>query len=96
MLVAEPRGRVLRRLPCGERSHPHPVLRRAGDLDLAQGRVLATLGQFTHNGQLAVGGSYDRTADVVLPNGLTGTVFVVVTYSPRKTFTAVFPLPNTS
>src|SRR5262249_37710312 len=51
-------------------------------LDLAQdssgANVVAHLADFTHNGVLAVGGSYSRAADVTLPNGLAGTFFVVV------------------
>ncbi len=36
------------------------------------------LGSFTHFGQLAVGDGYDRTANVRLPEGLTGQYYIVV------------------
>ena len=37
---------------------------------------IATLGQFIHNGVLDTGGSYARTADVIIPNGVTGTTYI--------------------
>jgi len=40
---------------------------------------IAGIGGFTHYGHLAVGGSYERTGHVVLPHGLDGTYYVVVT-----------------
>src|SRR5262249_36491400 len=36
------------------------------------------LGSFTHLGQLAVGDGYDRTATVRLPDGISGTYYIVV------------------
>src|SRR6185436_17272899 len=38
--------------------------------DAAGANVIATLGSFAHNGVLPVGGSYTRTADLILPNGI--------------------------
>jgi hypothetical protein len=46
--------------------------------DAAGTNIVATLGTLDHKGVLAVGGGYSRTAQVTLPNGLTGTFFVVV------------------
>ncbi|MAE63746.1 MAG: hypothetical protein CMJ18_05695, partial [Phycisphaeraceae bacterium] len=40
--------------------------------------VIANFGNFNHVGALAIGGSYDRTVDVSLPDGLVGTFYVVV------------------
>src|SRR5262249_16275267 len=41
--------------------------------------IIANLGTFRHTGVLARDGSYDRTVNVTLPNGLTGTFYAVVT-----------------
>jgi hypothetical protein len=38
-----------------------------------------SLGAFDHIGALALGGSYSRTAQVTLPNGLSGTFYPVIT-----------------
>jgi subtilase family serine protease len=46
--------------------------------DAAGNNIVTTLGFADHKGALAVGGSYSRTAQVTLPDGLTGTFFVVV------------------
>ncbi|MFO7898428.1 MAG: CARDB domain-containing protein, partial [Planctomycetota bacterium] len=40
---------------------------------------IATLGRFDHYGALAVGGEYERTGAVTLPDGLEGPHYVVVT-----------------
>ncbi len=40
-------------------------------------QIVATLGAFDHVGNLAVEGSYERTATVILPHGLEGTYYVV-------------------
>ncbi|WP_404783509.1 putative Ig domain-containing protein [Altericista sp. CCNU0014] len=42
-----------------------------------QNRV-AQLGSFEHIGTLAVGGSYNRSAEVILPNGISGTYYLAV------------------
>jgi subtilase family serine protease len=47
--------------------------------DSAGQNTVRTLGSFTHNGPLAPDGFYQRTVDAAIPNGLTGTFFVVVT-----------------
>ncbi|HEY4634688.1 MAG TPA: CARDB domain-containing protein, partial [Candidatus Limnocylindrales bacterium] len=49
--------------------------------DPAGASLVATLGVFEHNGVLGVGDAYDRVAEVVLPNGIAGTFFVVVATS---------------
>src|SRR5439155_2586017 len=41
--------------------------------------IVADFGIFGHSGPLAVGDSYSRSADVAIPNGLSGTFYVVVT-----------------
>src|SRR5262249_2661872 len=46
--------------------------------DAAGTHLTTFLGSFTHLGQLAGGDGYDRTANVRLPDGLTGTYYVVV------------------
>ncbi|HEY7119523.1 MAG TPA: CARDB domain-containing protein, partial [Tepidisphaeraceae bacterium] len=46
--------------------------------DPAGNNIVTSLGSFDHKGRLAVGGSYSREALVTLPDGLTGTFFVVV------------------
>ncbi len=52
------------------------------DLSLAtdpQGQdIVADLGSFVHTGPLSPGGSYMRSGDVTLPNGISGTYYVVV------------------
>ncbi len=40
--------------------------------------IIANLGLFGHSGHLAPGGSYNRSAEVTLPNGLNGTYYAVV------------------
>ena len=45
--------------------------------DPAGNSIIADLGLFSHLGGLASPGSYTRSADPVLPNGLTGTVFAL-------------------
>ena len=40
--------------------------------------IVANLGSFDHSGPLAPDGSYTRTAEALIPNGLTGTFYVVV------------------
>ena len=47
--------------------------------DPAGGHLVTRLGSFAHYGHLAVGGGYERTASVSLPNGFEGTYYVVVT-----------------
>jgi hypothetical protein len=46
--------------------------------DPAGSNIVASLGTFDHIGTLAAGASYDQSVDVVLPNGLEGTDYVVV------------------
>jgi len=46
--------------------------------DPAGSSIVATLGRLQHNGVLPAGGSYTRTADLMLPHGINGTFFVVV------------------
>src|SRR5439155_10281881 len=41
--------------------------------------IAAGFGDFVHSGPLAVCDSYSRSADVILPNGLSGIFYVVVT-----------------
>ncbi|MDM9385689.1 CARDB domain-containing protein [Chlorogloeopsis sp. ULAP01] len=41
--------------------------------------IVANLGSFEQIGALAVGGTYNRSVDVTLPNGLSGTYYLVVT-----------------
>ena len=40
--------------------------------------IVTTLGAFTHTGSLAPGGSYTRSGTVTIPNGTSGTYYVVV------------------
>src|SRR5262249_30672093 len=40
--------------------------------------IVAYLGGFSHSGPLSPGGSYSRTGDVTLPNGISGTYYVVL------------------
>jgi len=40
--------------------------------------IVANLGTFAHTGALSPGGSYSRSGDVTLPNGISGTYCVVV------------------
>src|SRR5262249_26738341 len=46
--------------------------------DPAGNPIVAPVDGLDHAGALAIGGSYTHTADVVLPNGLSGTYYVVV------------------
>jgi hypothetical protein len=46
--------------------------------DPAGKNIVRGLGGFDHLGALAVGGSYSRTADVLIPDGVSGTYYVVV------------------
>ena len=46
--------------------------------DAAGANRTTFLGSFTHLGQLAVGDGYDRTANVRLPEGISGTYYLVV------------------
>ncbi|WP_013334633.1 CARDB domain-containing protein [Gloeothece verrucosa] len=46
--------------------------------DAAGQNIIANLGSFEHIGSLAVGGSYSRSAEVTLPNGLSGQYYFVV------------------
>ncbi|WDD36491.1 CARDB domain-containing protein (plasmid) [Nostoc sp. UHCC 0926] len=41
--------------------------------------IIADLGSFEHVGALAVGGTYNPSVDVTLPNGLSGNYYLVVT-----------------
>ncbi len=43
------------------------------------GQIPGTLTSFEHFGFLAVNGSYQRTGQIAVPNGITGNVYVVVT-----------------
>ena len=47
--------------------------------DAAGQNIVADLGYFDHLGTLAVGGSYTHTVTPTLPNGLSGTFYLVVT-----------------
>lgn len=48
-------------------------------LDPEGKNIVANLGSFERVGTLAVGGSYNRSVDVTLPNGLSGTYYLVLT-----------------
>jgi YD repeat-containing protein len=53
--------------------------------DPAGTQIVAFLGSFVHDGVLGVNGSYTHTVDVTLPNGLSGTYYVVVdTWGPYQ------------
>src|SRR5262249_21647082 len=52
--------------------------------------IVATLAEFTHNGSLNPGSGYSRTADVTLPNGVSGTLFIVVETGIRGPFEFLF------
>ncbi|MGA2068563.1 MAG: CARDB domain-containing protein, partial [Thermoguttaceae bacterium] len=47
--------------------------------DPAGSHIVAYLGSFEHDGVLGVGGSYTHDVDVTLPDGLSGTYYLVVT-----------------
>ncbi|HYU32388.1 MAG TPA: putative Ig domain-containing protein [Thermoanaerobaculia bacterium] len=46
--------------------------------DPAGRTIVTTLGSFGHNGALAIDGSYERSVEVALPDGLSGTFYVAV------------------
>src|SRR5207237_1168456 len=46
--------------------------------DAAGNNIVANLGSFDHIGALAVGGSYSHSVSATVPNGLSGTFYVVV------------------
>jgi large repetitive protein len=46
--------------------------------DPAGKNIVAQLGTFQHIGTLAVGGNYSRSAEIVLPNGISGTYYLAV------------------
>jgi subtilase family serine protease len=48
-----------------------------------QQRIDGTYTSFEHFGHVAIGGGYDRTGAVPVPEGLSGTVYVVVTAADR-------------
>src|SRR5262249_53141839 len=54
------------------------------------------LGSFTHLGQLAVGDGYDRTANVRLPDGISGPYYVVVQTAPGTVFEFLYTTNNTT
>jgi hypothetical protein len=57
--------------------------------------LIAALAEFTHNGSLNPGSAYSRTADVTLPNGVSGTVFIVVQTGIRGPFEFLYTANNT-
>jgi subtilase family serine protease len=46
--------------------------------DPAGKNIVAQLGTFQHIGTLAVGGNYSRSAEIILPNGISGTYYLAV------------------
>ena len=58
--------------------------------------IVLTLGSFAHAGSLAPGGSYARSGTVTLPNGLSGTYYVVVKTGGGGVFEFIYTNNNSA